>query len=321
MKKRIFAATTILLMLVLATLYFIPSYNQKELLVRSPIIHAARELSSPAEWERWNPALRKDCLENPSACAVNNTAVKNTFSIKAPHCGISVTLRGAMFDITQTGGDGPASYNYTLIPSLHDDSTGLVVTEKRSLLVSLFSSLSVNSVAWRDADSLKKFIETPSDYYGFPLQMSPVIDTLVITTHKRIAAANSIAELKGLYRVINHTIEAGHLTKTYPYIANYRPVGHDSIELTAAIPVDKKIPKGALPTNMSFMEMPPQGRMVVGYFKGKYGDRIKLYKAMDNFISDKLLKKISVPYEEYLNDTVPENDSTIVEIKICAPVI
>jgi len=330
MKKRIITAIAILLVLALAALYFIPSVDQRQVLVLSPIIRAARELNSPVEWERWNPALKKDCLENPGGCAVKNSPEQNTFTVQVPHCSISVVARGAMFDITRTGNNNAATYNYTLVPSLHDDSTKLIVTAKASLLSSLFSSLS-SSVALQDADSLKKFIETPSDYYGFQLQMvSSVVDTCVVVTHKRVLAANRATETKILYNSIDSFISANHLIITQPNIAHYQPAAKDSVDITVGKPVDKpSAPVGFLKTmllgspqnNFAFMQMPAHGKMLVGYYKGRFGDRMKLYRAMDRFMSDKLQKIIALPYEKYLNNTVPENDSTVVEIKVYYPVI
>jgi effector-binding domain-containing protein len=207
-----------------------------------------------------------------------------------------------------------------LVSSKHNDSTRLIVTEKRSLLLSLLS-FTPNSIAVADADSLKTFIETPSAYYGFPLEITGIVDTLVVAITKRVPTANRATELNNMYSMLYKAIQVNHLTVTKPIIAHYHPAGKDSVDITSAIPVASKALKGSMQNNISFMEMPPKGRMVVGYFKGKYADRTKLYNAMDRYITDKSLKKIAAAYEEYLNNQVPENDSTLVEIKICSPVL
>jgi len=318
MKKRIAIIAIVVLVLLLVVAHFIPSYNQKEILLLSPIMHPARELNSAAEWQRWNPIVRKYCLENPSACAISNNSVQSNFTIKAGQSNFVIAVHGASYDITETSNGNSTSYNYTLVPSLHNDSTGLIVTENTNLLSTLLSLGNTNASIY--ADSLKRFIENPSAFYGFLIRLSPVIDTFVVSTHRVVPHNNAVATLKDLYKKLDSFIQANHLTMVRPRIGHFEPGGKDSLDVIVGMPVDKFLPASFERNGIAFMRMPPQGHMIVGYYKGEFGGRIKLYQAIDKYMNDKLWRPVmGAGYEEYLNNTVPDNDSSMVEMNICIP--
>jgi hypothetical protein len=315
--KKVFVIIATILVLILVIAHFIPSYSQKEILVISPIMHPAQELNSPAEWQRWNPVVKKYCLKNPSACPLNNNRIQTSFVIQAGQNSFAVVARGVSYDITETNNGAAKLYNYTLVPSIHNDSTMLVVTVKTNMLSSFLSFGKKDAFVY--ADSLKSFIETPSAYYGFPIQLSPVIDSNVITTHKVVLNKNPAGELKFLYKSLDSFIEVNHLKTVQPHIAHFQPKGNDSVDVMVGVPVDRMPVNDNARNGISFMKMPVQGHIVIGYYKGKYKDRIYLYRSMDRYFNDKLLKPAAVNYEKYLNNNIPENDSSMVEINLCAP--
>lgn len=317
MKKRTIVIVVVLLALALTITYFVSTTSQREVLVLSSIVNTVNVLNSPAGWKKWNPALKEACDKNPGACAINHDSTKNIFTIHAGQDSVIVEAQGASFNISQTKSNRQEAYNYTILSSIRDDSTKIIITENRSLLLSFLSQPPGNTMAYQDALSLKKFIETPSAFYGFPLEITGVVDTNVVIIRRIVPAAERAATLADMYKSINSFIGNNHLKIMQPGIVHYELKGKDSIDIMAGIAVDRIAPAK---NNISCIQL-PKGRLLVGYYKGSFEGRKQLYQAMNNYVRDKFLRKIATSFEKYLDNKLPENDSSQVELKVYYPVL
>jgi predicted transcriptional regulator YdeE len=318
MKKRIVIVTSIVLVLLLVIAHFIPSYKQEKVLIVAPILHAAQELNSPGEWQRWNPYLRKYCIENASACAEIDNRVQNNFTVNAGQHSFTIAAHGASYDVTEKDNGNTTLYNYTIVSTIYNDTTTVFITENTNLLSSLFSDVNTNALKY--ADNLKSFIENPSAFYGFPLVVSTTIDTLVVSTHSMVLSSNGTAALKEMYKKLDDFIQTNHLKVVHPKIARFEGRGNDSVNLSVAVPVDKMVPINSANKGIEFLAMPTQAHMMVGTYKGKFSERTKLYQAIYKYLDDKRLKRYpGTEYDEYLNNIIPESDSSIVDINVCVP--
>jgi effector-binding domain-containing protein len=100
-------------------------------------------------------------------------------------------------------------------------------------------------------------------------------------------------------------------------IADIRPAGKDSLRMMIGLPVNKPAVSAQ---NVIFMQLPAHGRMLVGYYTGKYGGRDKLYLAMKTYLTDHHLASPEDPYEKYLDDKIPANDSSLVHLQVNFPI-
>ncbi len=313
MNKRIAFAAIVIIAVALTVIYFIPTVSQKEVIVKASIINTVREISNPDEWKKWHPLLKTACVQDTSGCSVIKKTEANSFTIQTATYSVAVAVHGASFDITETGNN---HYNYTVTSSLHDDTSRVIVTAQRSLLLDILAPSSGNTPAFQYADSLKKFIETPSAYYGFPLDTTGVTDTNVVTMHKKIPANKRAEELNKMHNAIRAYIQSNHLQIQQPPIAHLQPYGKDSIDVMTGIAVNKIAPPA---NNITCMQM-PKGRMLVGYYSGPYSGLKNLYSAMNRYIKDKFMQKAASSFEKYIDNKVPESDSTQVSIKVYYPV-
>jgi len=86
--------------------------------------------------------------------------------------------------------------------------------------------------------------------------------------------------------------------------------------MMAGIPVNKTVPSNP---DIQFVKM-PKGRMLVGEYEGIYSKKASLSNAMEKYIRDHMMVGVAVPYEKYLNDSIPANDTSIVKLKMYYPV-
>lgn len=315
MRKRIALITCTLLLAVLIAGYFIIIPVEKSVVIHAPMFNTTAELRKPAEWIKWHPTLTAACIDS-NICSTVFDSSTNAFGIKSPQATINVSNRGPIFNVTETG-DNNSSYVYTIIPSIKDDSTSILIEAKQSLLQALFTGFSSKCYAAAAIDSLKSFMETPAKYYGFNIQLKPVLDSDVVTTTRKVIAANQFAALHDMLTDVTNYIIANHLTKTAPIMVHYQQKNNDSLDLMMGIPVNKSsAPAG----NVSCMRLTPNGRMVTTYYKGSFSGRAAVYKAHQRYISDHFLRPAAVGFEKYLNNSMPVNDSSQVEILLCSPV-
>jgi len=316
MKKRIALITVSLLLVALIAACFIPVTAEKRVIIRASMLNTTRELSKPAEWLKWQPALTAACAGNTGCSTVFDSA-ENSFSIKAPQSNILVTSRGPIFTITETG-NNPANYVYTVIPSIEDDSTSVLIETKQNLLQSLFTSFSSKPYPAKAIDSLKSFMETPERYYGFKIEMHAIIDSNVVAITQKTSVANRVATLHSMQAAINNYISANQLIKLPVTMVHYQQSNNDSLEMMMGVPVNKTAkPAG----NVSCMQLTPKGRMVMAYYKGSFAGRADVYKAVQRYMSDRQLRPVAASFERYTTNAIPENDSSQIEMVLCSPVL
>ena len=316
MKKKIGLIVIIIIVIGVVASFFITTNTQTSIIIHSSVLTTVKELATPAEWEKWHPAVSAACA-NDKACTVNTDNAAKKFTIQYAQNNINVLNGGLSFVVTETNSQQTEAYSYNAVPSLHDDSTTVVVVTPVTLFHSLFTSSVDRPKAVVAIDSLKNFIEKPEKFYGFKMELRPVIDTIVVITRKKTTVNNRMAELQTMKKDIEAFIHANGLIKMPITMVHHQALGKDSVEMMMGVPVNRIFPaKGSV----SFLQM-PKGRMVVLYYKGSFSGRMAAYKAMDRFIADNSLRPIAVIYERYLNNSFPASEDSQIDIELCYPVI
>ena len=156
-------------------------------------------------------------------------------------------------------------------------------------------------------------METPNLYYGYLIEKRGVIDSLVMTEKIITLKKNQTSAIIKLYRDILEyaSMNNFNVNASSPRMANYYEINKDSVQIMAGIPVDKKAPEKS---NISYLEMPSHGKMLVGHYEGDYAGLKKLYHAMDKYLIDKHLHTIASPYEKYLTNPKSSDDSLHMKI-------
>jgi hypothetical protein len=225
-----------------------------------------------------------------------------------------------LFAITEPkrGGDS-TGFSMTITPDLsptHNPNIAAIsYFHSTSLFYKLFPFLEKTTFDTRTVRELRSYLEDNARFYGYPITTQKLVDSFFLTKKQDLPS-------RELYRSLPSTfaaLEDYARTNSCHVIAqniSLIPLGHDSVSLMAGLNIDKSIEGDA---NYNFRQLPSTVGLVVGRYEGRFDLRTGIYTAMERFISDHALMKISLPYERY-HSALPVSDSSIIKIDLLFPV-
>jgi effector-binding domain-containing protein len=169
----------------------------------------------------------------------------------------------------------------------------------------------------KELQSLKLFVEDPLTFYGFPIEIRPVSDSLIMTRQLTVKATETSLPLRQIYSDLTDYARTNQLIfKTYRYVS-FKETDSGKIRLAVGIPVNKR---GQAAEGIRFLEMPVGGRLLVGNTTGS-PSRIKaLYAAMEKYMKDKNLKRVADPLEKYEYFPRSAQDSLHIKVEVQIPI-
>ncbi|MEO6358725.1 MAG: hypothetical protein ABIO56_18960 [Ferruginibacter sp.] len=316
--KKITIAVAFLITLLLVT-YFIPVTEKKELLIASPILRISEQLIHAEKWKKWNIDLKSEAEKNNNKCTILNDFKQHSFTISTPHQSISViSPSGTRFEVSEKRNGASNNYIVSLSADIDNKKTIVTTEKKNSLFTKLFwagkNKLPDDNILY----PLKKFMETDSLYYGFAIEIKKVVDSIVIVLNRQIPLDQKFLVTPSMLKTLHDYTAVKKISINQPLILQYIGLPNDSISVLTMLSVNKKVPDK---DKIRCMKMPVKGRMLVGYFKGKFKDRIQLQVAMQQYILDNNLNSIVGSYEKYLNNKLPESENDAIEIEMYYPIL
>jgi effector-binding domain-containing protein len=297
--------------------FFIPVNQSNEIHVEANFFNVLEQLNYPFNWTKWQPSLQQVFYKDSVNGRIKNDTLHSAFSIEIPgHIFYVKKVTPLTFAVQEKTPDNLSVYAITVVSTTLPNRTNVVTTRRISLFNYIFGNNKRNAAAVT-ANNLKAFLESPTAYYGFPLRIENVVDTNVVVTKKIVATREQQQQLQGMYYNLSAFIQQHHLIAMQPKIASLKIISNDSTEIMAGIPVNKTAPSSA---DIQCVKM-PKGRMLVGEYGGIYNKRAGLTNAMEKYIHDHTMVSVAVPYEKYLNDSIPATDTSIVKLKMYYPVL
>lgn len=314
--RRVFFVISIITIAFITT-FFIPIKQLNEILLEANFFNVLEQLNYPSNWKRWQPSLQQAYNKDSASCRIKNDVANKAFSIEIPkHIFYVEKATPLTFEVREKIQNNLSVYAITVVSTILPNKTNIVTIRRISLFNYIFGNNKKNA-ADITASNLKAFIENPTAFYGYALSTESIIDTNVVVAERIVAAKNWRQELTGMYHNITDFIHANNLTVMQPKIASLKIISNDSIEIRAGIPVNKT----ALASGTIKCLKMPKGRMLVGEYKGPYSKRTTLLNAMEKYIRDHMMVSVALPYEKYLNDSIPATDTSIVKLKMYYPVL
>ena len=288
---------------------------KKEIDIAAPIYNVAGEFTNLRNWRNWYPELK----------GLDSSAFVYSASTTGPNARLQTG------DQTYSILEGNPAYlrtsaqihGYREFESLYafPDSLGITTRVIWIRALPVLSWLKEKLAPGREMetglDNLKNFIEDPGQYYGFPIVLGQVEDTIVLTKTTRTLQSNRVKEIKNLFEEIRHYAQTNKIELDHPLMSSFIILGKDSVQVSAGISVTKS---GPGENGFFYLRMPTAGKMLIGHYHGPYSGLNGLYRAMDKFVSDKRLQRIAIPYEKYESGS-PFADSLHMTIKLYFPVI
>jgi effector-binding domain-containing protein len=282
---------------------------QKYYPVHKSFFNAVNDFYNPAGWNKWY----KGTIQN-------NTLTKNgSFSIKTKDGAIEIKNSGGYsFTITENKGQQKQYYNCVFQPTFKNDSCGMFVVYKKSLLKTVFPFLSGSSSFENQIVQFKEYMENDLLYYGYSINLGQVEDSSVLFIQKKMPLNNYLQTLSIFHSELDSFAHANKRKILQPPIVHFSVLPKDSIGIMVGVAVDNN----TAPENSGIQkaDMPTKGRMLTGQFKGKFAERNLLYKAMDNYMRDYHLRQVAFEFEKYMDNKFPSDDSSEVNIKLYFPV-
>src|SRR5579862_45731 len=319
MKRKFMLAGLAALVVLVCILAFSPlgvGIEKKEL-IHAPIMDVATAITDLRNWQQCNADLR----------GIDRSALSYSGRTQAPGAWLqagksrytTLSLTAASIGVREEKSNSNRIHAIYLYPESSGESTLVIWNESLGPFAWLKEKLLTSSVQ-QNLDNLKRHFEDARENYGFDIQFDQVRDTLVVNEVHTVPKTQRQAVLSAMFADIASLVNGQHIGRQDSSLrmAYFQPDGKDSVRVMAAIPV---IRLGRPVRGLSFLQMPPSGRILTGYYEGAYAGISKLYDAMNRYIQDKRLKTIALPYERYLTDPISASDSLHMKIELCFPVL
>ena len=318
MKKKLFI-TCCCFLAVLVLLLLKGSFTFKiaaTIAISRPIDEVAIEFTDLKNWPHWHPDLAG---RNPDSLHYSeSTEEVNAFII---------TTGGPEFTLTAVNPAGivyKEKFNnkithHSLLAS--SDSLGRTTRVSGTSFVNAWDWLKEKTVRKnklkKELQSLKIFLENPLTFYGFPIHIEPVSDTLIMTFQKIIPIGETNLPFQQVYQELTDYARINKLLyKPYRYLS-IKGIDNHSFRLAMGIPVNKKV---KATKDIRFLEMPAGGRLLVGSTTGSPSTIKELYAALERYMGDKGLKRVAEPLEKYEDFPRSAEDSLHISVEVQIPI-
>ena len=293
----------------------IPVEIKKEITIESSIVNVSGQVTDLRNWKHWYPFFEEK--DTSSLHYSYSTTTVNSFLHFDKHQYTIVNVNAAAITIKEET-DGRAIYqSLTAEPDSFGRFTHVRWIKAITPFIWLKERFSLTREMRTGLNNLKIFMEDPNQLYGFPIEIRPTADTLVIIKEAVISKKDAHITLQGLYSDLHQYILSNNINSNGQRMAGFVTMENYKMKVTAGVPVNKKVPEK---NGISYLRMPASGRMLVGKFEGAYQNINQLYNAMDRYIADKSLRKVALSYEKYLTDPQSSLDSLHMKIEVYFPI-
>jgi effector-binding domain-containing protein len=312
MKKIVISLSLVLILFVAC---FLPFTEQKTIIIKASFYNVYQQLAKPWNWKKWRKDLHQ--IQVADSIKISEKKTRDGFKVSYNDLEIDVNpVDGYYFKVSEINKNKTFEYSYTVVPEKQQDETIIILKQKTSILRHILNKINGESFSQTHITDFKHFMESVSLYYGYDIIKSKVIDTEIVVLRKTVLAKNEFKEASKSISILKDYINSKGLKQTQPFIAQFFNKYNDSIQLNVGIPVNRKT---LTKKPIDFMEMPNSGNIYTIKFHGKFMDRSKVYSAAQQYFNDKHISIPILPFETYLDNKVPENDTDQVNIQINFP--
>jgi effector-binding domain-containing protein len=308
MKKKVILL--VLLLAILATC-FIPFTQQKTITVKSSFFNTYQQLAKAENWKKWRVDLRNESAADSNKISAEQDT--NRFKLKGTNIELQVRVNGYSFEIYEDDSNKEFNYSYTVVPEKIPNATSIIVAEKTNVLKYLLEKVTKKSFSETHIDDFSHFMGNPDLYYGYKIIKRKVTDTNMVVLNKVVLSKDKFIEVAKTLVTLKQYLASKNIQQSQPLIAQFIKKANDSVLVNVGLPISKKI----IPNKpIAFMGMPEHANLYTVRFHGKFKERTKAYNAVQRYFSDRNMFLPILPFETYLDNKLPKNDSDIVNIQI-----
>jgi effector-binding domain-containing protein len=199
-----------------------------------------------------------------------------------------------------------------------NDKSKVIQISKTSVLNYCWLYLTHKNPNYNIAQNLKNYFNTPMLFYGYKIVKTGVVDTDFVTLSKVVLKQKTYTTAFTLQQSLFDYAKKNDLKcLDYPFLIIYPKTADSAIVTSMLTIIDKKI---GYNTQVNYLPMPKNGKMLIGYFKGEYRKRSLLYNAMEKYIARNGTIMVANSFEKFLNKKLPKNDSSVVDMALYYPI-
>lgn len=317
MKKIILIAVIMVIIFCIAS-FFISDTISSETIIDASFDNVTLQLEKPENWVKWQPALKAEYSKSSGSYHFEKDSSTKNFTIHTAAKNFIIKMMSpVMYEVTENINDDSDTYYYKIEPAPGIKKTKVIAISETNFLYKIFSPDKKINAAQEGAEGLKKFIEDPDLYYGSHMKTEMVVDTVFATktfvTNRKnffIDVALNLSELR------QYTNE-NKLILTNDVSVSTTLIDTDSLSVLIGLPVNKTGPKKEGVDCRAI----PKGKMLITFYEGKYEDRGSVVKSMEQYVEDHSLTNVGKPFEQFIKNTLPTDDSSWVRIKLYYPIL
>jgi len=302
----------VLLLLALLILGFLPQKKTKNIIINAEYFSVYRYLTVPENWCLWQPELKASATRG----TLKNTGDPLSFTIRIPEATLvikKVWLNN--LQVTETRDGKVSVFNYIIAPELKTNYTTIIIVYQQNTWAALYHIFFPDSVREGLIAQLKKHMENVNSFYGFDIQKKITSPDNFIVNKKKISKKEIYRCSNFMLRQLNNFVSVNKLVSISPFLLQYYDAGRDSVQLLIGLQVNKKTAKAG---KLEYMNMHGSKVLTVN-FNGRYLDRIKVYRAVQRYMTDNFFKTTISPFEEFSNGKLPASDTSIVNMQVIFP--
>ena len=311
--KRLVLLSLLLIVLIVAVI--IPFNKQVTIKIKASYFNCYQQLFTAENWKKWQPEIKK-------AYSMDSSSYKEEPVAK----GFKIVIPGGYFLVKQQDSynllikqiDNTKELNYcfTVIPDSRGLTTTVAVTFSVTGLNYLIDFFNNDYLQNTGINSFKNYMEDVSLYYGFLIKKEQTPAKMVAVTRNIFFKSDLYRQRSLMQADLDNFVSKNNLNVVYPLQLQYVSSNGDSVQIMMGLPVNKKIT--LINNNIEYMSM-PRSKVLVGYFKGMYKDKGKLYKAMQLYMNDNFIHPMILPFERFKNNKLPGNDTSLVDMQLVIP--
>ncbi len=319
--KKAFQFLLVIIICFLVVSYFIPVVRQEEIPVSNTLANIVSSIFQPKNWIKWNPIVKEAWLKDSSKCKFQEDSSKQTVTITIPGKQITIYRESyLLYKLEEVADAKNSSAVLSIIPFMGNPPTGsnyqarIAYGQNTRLIFKIFPFLEKNLFTKKSIDELKSYLEDPTLFYGFPISIKQTSDTLFLTSKQILNQQEFFKKLPVVFDSLDSYARASKLEPGNRNVY-YQTLSDNSLEILAGININKIVEPDSLYT---FMHIPAVEYIVIAHFEGRFGDRARVYGAINKYVADNQLIRIGVSFEKYLSP-LPVSDSSVIRMDLCYP--
>jgi effector-binding domain-containing protein len=282
--------------------------------IKTPMFDLSGLLTDLNNWKKWDTSFFN---KDDSVSIVNSPGVKQSHAVDLQgRERMKLTVINPAFLLIEQ--NGVSSQVITMQTAPQNQYTDVQWITKKAGWQWLRDKVTGNDEISPALNNLRKFAENTADLYGFPIRMTKVIDPVFCTKRVVVQSANFKYHIPELLADLHRFMAANKMTasKDYYYVSS-SPLMGDKTELGVGIPV-QSFPHAR--DGFEILELPVDGHLLIGSYKGLRSEIQHLYNAMDKFVLDKHLSKVAQPMELYTDEPAAPDQKGSITMQIVYPI-